>query len=430
MKEEIKVTVILRDPHEEQEKFICSKAKRKVVRAGRRGGKTTGVATLAVEEFLRGRRVLYAVPTQEQIDRFWSEVKRALKEYIETGILYKNETRHIIAYPESEQAIRAKTAWNADTLRGDYADLLILDEFQLMGEDTWDKVGAPMLLDNDGDAVFIYTMERTANYARKLYKQAKADTSGRWETFSFSSHKNPFISKDALREITKDMSKISYQLEILAEDLDDVPGALWTTELIEDCRVNQVPEGGLYRIGVGVDPPATTLGECGIVIAGAHWDRKSGDLHGFILDDVSRSGTPSEWASSSVAAYNKWKADFLVGEINNGGDMVENTIRNVEGGRYVNYKAVRASKGKYTRAEPVSAMYENGRAFHVGTYEELEEQMRTFVPTSTHSPDRYDALVWVLSALLIDGVVGQLPKKQPIQKSKFRQGEWQGIKRY
>jgi hypothetical protein len=198
------LTVRLPRPHARQLAFIDSPAKRKVVRAGRRGGKTVGVAIYAVEQFLAGRRVLYGTPTQDQIDRFWEECKRALREPIDAGVFYKNETRHIIELAGTEQRIRAKTAWDADTLRGDYADVLILDEFQLMHEETWGVVGAPMLLDNDGDAVFVYTPPslRTIQHSRasdpyhaaKLFQRAKQDTSGRWAAFHFSSHDNPHIS--------------------------------------------------------------------------------------------------------------------------------------------------------------------------------------------------------------------------------------------
>src|SRR5262245_49339971 len=126
--------VVLKRPHERQEAFLRSKAKRKIIRAGRRAGKTTGVAILAVQAFLEGRRVLYAAPTTEQISQFWKEVKTALAALIDAGIFTKNETEHVIERPGTDQSIKAKTAWNADTLRGDYADLLILDEWQLMDE--------------------------------------------------------------------------------------------------------------------------------------------------------------------------------------------------------------------------------------------------------------------------------------------------------
>ena len=149
--------VTIPKPHLKQREFIDSPAKRKVVRAGRRGGKTVGMAIISIEKFLEGKRVLYAAPTQDQIDRFWTEVTKALQEPIDAGAYYKNETRHIIELRGTEQRVRAKTAFNADTLRGDYADVLILDEYQLMDETAWTEVGAPMLLDNNGDAIFIYT---------------------------------------------------------------------------------------------------------------------------------------------------------------------------------------------------------------------------------------------------------------------------------
>ncbi len=152
-----RLRVRLKTPHPRQQAFLDSKAKRKVVRAGRRSGKTTGVAILAAQAFLAGQKVLYAAPTMEQTLHFWKEVKRALAALIDAGIVTKNETEHVIERVGTDQSIKAKTAWNADTLRGDHADLLILDEWQLMEETAWEDVGAPMLLDNDGDAVFVYT---------------------------------------------------------------------------------------------------------------------------------------------------------------------------------------------------------------------------------------------------------------------------------
>lgn len=223
--------VHLRRPYKEQRKFIDSPAKRKVIRAGRRSGKTVGVAILAAKAFLNQRRVLYATPTQDQVQRFWFEVTQAFREPIAADALYKNETEHVILLPGTETRIRAKTAWNADTLRGDYADLLILDEWQLMNEDAWEIVGAPMLLDNNGDAVFVYTppsyrtagisKARDKRHAARLFEMAQADTTGRWATFHFSSHDNPKLSKQALAEIAKDMTQTAYEQEILALDVSD-----------------------------------------------------------------------------------------------------------------------------------------------------------------------------------------------------------------
>ncbi len=220
--------VHLRDSskHPKQDAFIKSRAKRIAIKAGRRGGKTVGIAQRAVKRFLEGRRQLYGAPTTEQVARFWFEVCRALAEPIAAGLLRKDETEHIIEVKGTEQRIRAKTCWNAQTLRGDYADDLYLDEWQLMAEDTWSEVGAPMLMDNNGDAVFIHTPPSLASsgvckandprHASKQFKEALADP--RWETFHFTSYDNPYLAEGAVEEIAKDMSSEAFRREILAQD--------------------------------------------------------------------------------------------------------------------------------------------------------------------------------------------------------------------
>ena len=258
------MTVHLRRPHERQEAFIRSPAKRKVVRAGRRGGKTVGVAILAVERFLAGVRVLYAAPTVEQIDTFWREVRLALAEPLRAGVFRKNETEHYIERAGTENRLKAKTAYNADTMRGDYADLLILDEWQLCNEDAWEVVGAPMLLDNDGDAVFIYTppslrasgISRAHDplHAAKLYRHATQDTTGRWATFHFTSHDNPHISQDALAELIRDMSRASYRQEIEAEDEERSPNQLIYSAFNEaTCKIPPIPLPDSWPRYVGHD---------------------------------------------------------------------------------------------------------------------------------------------------------------------------------
>ena len=394
---EIEADLPSTDGHPKQEKFVESRAKRKVVKAGRRGGKTVGAAILAVKKFKIGTRVLYAAPTSEQIDRFWTTVTRSLRKPIENGLLYKNETEHLIEVPGTEQRIRAKTAWNSDTLRGDYAGLLILDEWQLMAEDAWDSVGAPMLLDNDGDAVFIFTppslrsrsvsKARDKQHASKLFDKAKQDTTGRWETFHFSSHDNPHISKDALSEITRDMTAVSYRQEIMAEDVNEAPGALWNREIIEKARVINYPD--LARIVVGVDPSATSEGdEAGIIVAG---DRDEQD---YVLEDDSVQGSPLTWATAAVTAFHKYRANSIIAEANQGGEMVALTIAQVD--PKVPVKLVHASRGKMTRAEPIAARYEQNRVHHVGKFEALEDEQCLWLPGDL-SPNRMDALVWALT---------------------------------
>lgn len=396
------LTIRLPEYHEKQRAFVRSSAKRVVCKAGRRGGKTVGVAALAVEEFLKGHRILYAAPTAEQISRFWTEVTNALYEPVKAKVFVKNETEHTIELARTEQRIKAKTAWNADTLRGDYADVLILDEFQLMNEDAWEVVGAPMMLDTDGRTIFVYTPPsfRSAGvskandrrYASKLFKRAQADTSGRWEAFQFSSHDNPHLSKEALSEITQDMTALAYRQEIMAEELDGVPGALWTYSMLDSGRVNAAPP--LSRIVVGVDPKASVEAdsETGIVVVGV-----GEDGHGYVLEDASIDASPEQWARQVVSAYERWQADRIVAEVNQGGDMVTSVLRAVAAD--VPITAVRASRGKYTRAEPIAAMYEQNRVHHTGTFAGLEDQLCNWTP-GDDSPDRLDALVWACTHLL------------------------------
>lgn len=399
-----------RELHDAQRPFVDSTAKRKVVRAGRRGGKTVGVATLAVRAFEAGRRVLYTAPTADQCSRFWAEVKRALQEGIDKGALSKNETLQAIERPGTENRIRAKTAWDADSLRGDYADLLILDEYQLMDPGAWQLVGAPMLLDNNGDAVFVFTpptiraaaMSKAADkrHASKLFKKAEADKSGRWATFHFASAANPYLSVEALDEIAGDMTRRDYEHEILALDKDDSPGALWSSENLERLRVHKHPE--LRRIVVAVDPSTTSGGdECGIIAAGIGMCACKGDEleeHGFVIEDATVQGSPQLWAARAVAVYRRWEADKMVAESNQGGEMVRITISTVAGAPPVTL--IHASRGKQVRAEPVSSLYELRKVHHVGSFEALEDELTGWQPGGP-SPNRLDALVYSLTELML-----------------------------
>jgi phage terminase large subunit-like protein len=186
--------------------------------------------------------------------------------------------------------------------------------------------------------------------------------------------------------------------ELNAEMLDDTPGALWTRMLLENTRLTSTPD--LLRVVVAIDPQASS-GQTGIIVAGKG---KVGDeSHGYTLDDATppEGVSPAVWATAAVAAYNKWHADCIVAEVNNGGDMIENVIRNVPGGKSIRYKTIRATRGKYTRAEPIAAIFEQGRGHHVGYFAELEDQQCTWVP-GDESPDRLDAEVWAYTELMIE----------------------------
>lgn len=210
--------ITLPRPHEKQRAFLDSNAKRKVIVAGRRGGKTTGVSMLAAKMAMDGHRVLEAAPVADQTNAFWEAVKGYYAEPIARKVVHKNETDRLIEFPNGGR-IRCKTAHDADTLRGDYADLLILDEYSFMEPDAWELVGQPMLLDNNGDAVFIFTPNRR-NHAYMMYQKAIADDSGQWAAWHFTSHDNPYLSKQALSDLAADMTQEAYRQEIMAEFLE------------------------------------------------------------------------------------------------------------------------------------------------------------------------------------------------------------------
>lgn len=184
--------------------------------------------------------------------------------------------------------------------------------------------------------------------------------------------------------------------ELDAEILEDVPGALWSRRSLDEGRVLRAP--ALVRIVVAVDPAATSgegANETGVIVVGMAADKQA-----YVLDDWSIRGSPDEWARKAVAAYRLHEADCLVAEVNQGGEMVRAVIQSAAPSLPV--KMVHASRGKFIRAEPISALYEQGRIHHVGTLPTLEDQMVAFtadIDRGKGSPDRVDALVWGLTEL-------------------------------
>ena len=178
--------------------------------------------------------------------------------------------------------------------------------------------------------------------------------------------------------------------ELNAELLSDNPGALWKRDMIDASRVIKAPD--LERVVVGVDPSATSGGdEAGIITAG-----KDGDDY-YTLADDSIQGSPKAWATAAVTAYHKYQADCIVAEKNNGGEMVESVIKQVDNN--VPVRLVWASRGKATRAEPVSTLAEQGHDHHVGSFAELEDELCSWT-TGDNSPNRLDAKVWAITELM------------------------------
>ncbi len=195
--------------------------------------------------------------------------------------------------------------------------------------------------------------------------------------------------------------------ELDGELIEEIPGALWSREIIEQARVSIAPD--LARIVIGVDPPVTSgprADECGIVAAGV-----DGGGRGYVLADRSVQGLgPTGWASQAIKLMEELQADRLVAEVNQGGEMVRAVLEQID--KNLPLKLVRATRGKILRAEPIAALYERGRVVHVGAHPELEDQMCSFTGggrgrANTKSPDRLDALVWALTDLMLTGEGGE-----------------------
>lgn len=208
--------------------------------------------------------------------------------------------------------------------------------------------------------------------------------------------------------------------ELNAEILGDLPGALWSQRLIDLHRTAEKPEIG--RTVVSVDPAVTNTEDSddhGIVVAGMGPDQE-----GYVLDDCSMQGSPLDWAEKAIQKAKEHDADGVVVEVNQGGDMVAHTLRAIAPN--LNIIEVRATKGKHVRAEPIAALYEQGRIRHVGQFPELENQMCQMTTEGFQgdgSPDRVDAMVWAFTELFPD-----MTEKiaQPLPKRRRAGGGWMG----
>lgn len=279
-------------------------------------------------------------------------------------------------------------------------------------EETWEQIRYGLRV-GPRPHVIISTTPKARKLIKKLVLQAK-NNPGYGVITSASTFANPHLDervKEALRE-DYEGTRMGRQ-ELYAELLEDNENGLFIPDNIERYRLPlfQYPDQ-IDKIVVGVDPQAKEGGDnTGIIVAGTirtGWEARDKRSHGFILGDNSRNGKPEQWAQSVVAAFNDFEANEVVAEINNGGDMVKSTLRTANGSLPIH--VVHATRGKDKRAEPVSALYEQGRIHHVGNFPELEEEMVDYDPVdpdTSWSPDRMDAMVWAITRLMVKSSVTQ-----------------------
>ena len=303
------------------------------------------------------------------------------------------------------------SAHEPESLRGPQFDAAWVDELAKWkkAEETWDQLQFALRLGTNPQQVVTTTPKNVAVLKAILNNPSSVVTHA--PTDANRAH----LAVSFLEEVKARYGGTRLGLqELEGALLEDTEGALWTSAMLERGRVDAAPR--LSRVVVAVDPPVTGHGgsdECGIVVVGAVTEGPAQGWRAFVLEDASVQGTsPDQWARAAIAAMERHGAERLVAEVNQGGDLVQAVIRQVD--PLVSFRAVRASKGKAARAEPVAALYEQGRVSHLRHLARLEDQMCRMTVRGYEgkgSPDRVDALVWALTALMVEPAqIGRQPQ--------------------
>lgn len=293
------------------------------------------------------------------------------------------------------------TAFDPESLRGPQFDAAWVDELAKWkkGQETWDQLQFALRL-GERPQVCVTTTPRNVDVLKKLMKSPSTVSTHAPTEANVANLAGSFLEEVRARYKGTRLGRQELDGVLLAE----AEGALWRTAMLEAGRVHKLPE--FDRIVVGLDP-ATTSGsssdECGIVVVGARTRGPVQDWRAVVLADCTVQGaTPSGWAKAAISAMEHYGADRLIAEVNQGGQMVGEVLRGVD--PLVPLKSVHASRGKVARAEPVAALYEQGRVGHVAGLDDLEDQMCRMTAQGYEgggSPDRVDALVWALHELMI-----------------------------
>ncbi len=295
------------------------------------------------------------------------------------------------------------SAEDPDRLRGPQFHAAWCDEVSSWRnqQDVWDMLQFTLRLGRHPRCM-VTTTPKPTKLMRKLIKARSTFITG---GSTFDNEAN--LASTFLDKIKEDYegTRLGRQ-ELYAEMLEEAEGALWTTEILDAALDETIEDrvefaSTLQRVVISIDPAITSNEESdltGIIVAGLDINGK-----GYILEDHTDRYTPQGWAAKAVSLYHQFKADRIVAERNQGGDMVRTTLTSED--ESVPIRLVHASRGKFARAEPVSALYEQGKVRHAKGLDELEVQMRTWEPLgSIGSPDRLDAMVWALTDLMLKGI--------------------------
>lgn len=368
-----------------------------LILAGRGWGKTRTGSQDIINYALRNKEVRCAVvaPTFGDLRRVCFEGSSGIVSLLSEELYWNGKKKS--GYNRSAveitlhngSLITGYAASEPDRMRGPQYHRAWCDELAAWRyTDAWDQLQFGMRLGKNPQTV-VTTTPRPTPLIRILHDRKDCVvTTG-----------STFENAENLAESALELFKERYEgtrlgrQELYAEILDEIEGALWTYAMIEDKRVREAPE--MKRVVVGIDPAVTNNAqsdETGIVVCGLGLDERY-----YVLDDISGKMSADAWAKTAINAYYKHKASRIIAEVNNGGDLVERLIRTVD--KNVPYSKVTASRGKIVRAEPISALYEQERVSHVGTFTKLEDQMCSYTGATGASPDRLDALVWAMTEL-------------------------------
>jgi phage terminase large subunit-like protein len=381
-----------------------------VIMGGRGAGKTRAGAEWVRAEVEgarpidpgRSRRVALVGETLDQV--------REVMVFGESGILACTPPdrrpeweagRRRLVWPNGAVA-QIFSAHDPDSLRGPQFDAAWVDELAKWrnGEETWDMLQFALRLGQYPRQV-VTTTPRNVGVLKAILRNPSTVV-----THAPTEANRAYLAASFFEEVQARYggTRLGRQ-ELQGELLEEAEGALWTLGRIEAVRERAAPV--LDRIVVAVDPPVTGHGAsdaCGIVVAGVEMKGEPRDWRAFVLEDASVAGaSPEGWARAALAAMERHGADRLVAEVNQGGDLVASVIRQID--PLVPYRAVRATRGKVVRAEPVAALYEQGRVRHLPGLDRLEDQMCRMTVQGYEgrgSPDRVDALVWALHDLMIE----------------------------
>jgi phage terminase large subunit-like protein len=360
-----------------------------LVMAGRGWGKTEVGANWLAEQAVKNPDTEWAIvaPTWRDCKKTCIEGKSGLLKAFLPGELDSLNASDLTVRLKNGSKIYGYSADGYDRLRGSNLSGAWIDEAAAMGsvDDMFREALLPALRIGKNPRVLITTTPRPIQFLKELI--AREDGSV-YVTKGSTWENAENLSESALTElrVRYEDTRIGRQ-ELEGELLDDIEGALWNHQTLEDTRIQKSELPQLSRIVVGVDP-AVTSGDksdfTGIIVAG-----RCHDGHLYILDDLTMKGTPHQCMAKAIGAYHKWHADRIVGEVNNGGDYIESVLRSIDSN--VAYKTVRATRGKLVRAEPISALWEQGRGHIVGYLPKLEDQMATYTADAKKSPDELDA---------------------------------------